>query len=79
MGSNQNRKKSGRPRCTTNQDDKYIRVSSLRNICLTGPQLAASVRIGEIQSHVPWLGVSCIIVLYVLVCDALVEVCYFAV
>uniref|UniRef100_A0A673VLP7 Discs large MAGUK scaffold protein 1a n=1 Tax=Salmo trutta TaxID=8032 RepID=A0A673VLP7_SALTR len=34
---------SGRPRCTTEQDDKYIRVSSLRNRCLTSPQLAASL------------------------------------
>ena len=29
--------------CTTKQEDKYIRVSSLRNRCLTGPQLAASL------------------------------------
>ena len=43
MGSNQNRKRSGRPRCTTKQEDKYIRVSSLRNRRLTGPQLAASL------------------------------------
>ena len=42
-GSNQNRK-SGRPRCTTEQEDKYIRVSSLRNRCLTSPQLAASIK-----------------------------------
>ena len=42
-GSNQNRKRSGRPRCTTKQEDKYIRVSSLRNRCHTGPQLAASL------------------------------------
>ena len=34
---NQNRKRSGRPRCTTEQEDKYIRVSSLRN------RLAASL------------------------------------
>ena len=40
--SNQNRKRSGRPRCTTEQEDKYIRVSSLKNRCLTSPQLAAS-------------------------------------
>ena len=40
--SNQNRK-SGRPRCTTEQVDKYIRVSSLRNKCLTSPQLADSI------------------------------------
>ncbi|KAF0039254.1 hypothetical protein F2P81_007489 [Scophthalmus maximus] len=43
MRSNQNRKRSGRPRCTTEQEDKYIRVSSLRNRHLTGPQLAASL------------------------------------
>ena len=42
-GSNQNRKKSGRSRCTTKQEDKYIIVSSLRNRRLTGPQLAASL------------------------------------
>ena len=41
--SNQNRKRSGRPRCTTEQEDKYIRVSSLRNRRLTCPQLAASL------------------------------------
>ena len=35
--------RSGRPRYTTKQEDKYIRVSSLRNRCLTGPQLAASL------------------------------------
>ena len=42
-GSNQSRKRSGRPRCTTEQEDKYIRVSSLRNRRLTGPELAASL------------------------------------
>ena len=42
-GSNQNRAWSGRPWCTTKQEDKYIRVCSLRNGCLTGPQLAASL------------------------------------
>ena len=41
--SNQNRKRSGRPRCTTEQEDKYIRVSSLRSRRLTSPQLAASL------------------------------------
>ena len=41
-GSNKDRK-SGRPRCTTEQEDKYIRVSSLRNRHLTSPQLAASL------------------------------------
>ena len=42
-GSNQNIKRSGRPRCTTEQEDKYIRVSSFRNRRLTSPQLAASL------------------------------------
>jgi hypothetical protein len=42
-GFNQNRKRSGRPRCTTEQEEKYIRVSSLRNIHLTSPQLAVSL------------------------------------
>ena len=41
--SNHNRKRSGRPRCTTEQEDKYIRVSSLRYRRLTSPQLAASL------------------------------------
>ena len=30
-GTNQNIKRSGRPRCITEQEDKYIRVFSLRN------------------------------------------------
>ena len=42
-GSNQNRKRSGRPRCTTEQEEKYIRGSSLRNRFLTSAQLAASL------------------------------------
>ena len=46
-GSNQNRKRSGRPLCTTEQEDKYIRVSSLRNRSLTGPQLAASLDVRQ--------------------------------
>jgi transposase len=41
--SNQNRKRSGRPQYTTEQKDKYIRVSSLRNRRLRSPQLAASL------------------------------------
>ena len=40
-GSNQNRKRSGRPRCTTEQEDKD--KSSLRNRRLTSSQLAASL------------------------------------
>ena len=43
-GANQIRKRSGRPKCTTEQEDKYIGVSSLRNRCLTSPQLAASLK-----------------------------------
>ncbi|XP_055781412.1 aldehyde dehydrogenase, mitochondrial-like isoform X2 [Salvelinus fontinalis] len=41
-GSNQNRKRSGRPRCRTEQEDKYIRVSSLRNRSLRSPQASWS-------------------------------------
>jgi transposase len=41
--SNQKRKRSGRTLCTTEQEDKYIRVSSLRNRHLTSPQLVASL------------------------------------
>ena len=37
--SNQNRERSGRPRCTTEQEDKYIRVSRLRNRRLTCPEV----------------------------------------
>ena len=40
--SNQKRK-SGRPRCSNEQEDKYISVSSLKNRHLTSPQLAASL------------------------------------
>jgi transposase len=40
-GSNQKRKRSGTPRCITEQEDKYIRVSRLRNRHLTIPQLEA--------------------------------------
>jgi transposase len=42
-GSNQHRKRSGRPQCTIEQEDNYIIVSSLRNRRLTSPQLAASL------------------------------------
>lgn len=42
-GSNQSRKRSGRPRCTTGQEEKYIRVSGLRNRRLTGSELGASL------------------------------------
>ena len=41
-GSNKNIKRSGRPRCTSEQEDKYIRVSSLRNRHLTS-QLSVSL------------------------------------
>ena len=34
---------NGRPRCTNEQGDKYIRVSSLRNRRVTSPQLPASL------------------------------------
>ncbi|KAM9551562.1 uncharacterized protein ACWYII_028889 isoform 2-T7 [Salvelinus alpinus] len=34
-GSNQNRKRSGRPRCTTEQEDKYIRRPASRSRLFT--------------------------------------------
>ena len=42
-GSNQNKKRSEKPWCTTEQEYNYLRVFSLRNRCLTSPQLAASL------------------------------------
>ena len=42
-GPNQKRKRSGRPRGTTEQEDKYIRVSSLRNKHLTSPKQVTSL------------------------------------
>lgn len=41
-GSNQDRSRSGRPKCTSAKEDKYLRVSS-RNRRLTAPELAASL------------------------------------
>nr|XP_054769264.1 uncharacterized protein LOC129276894 [Lytechinus pictus] len=42
-GSNGNRRRSGRPKTTSPAEDKYIRVSSLRNRCLTCPQITAGL------------------------------------
>ncbi|KAL7407969.1 hypothetical protein ABVT39_016384 [Epinephelus coioides] len=42
-GSNQNTKRSKGPRYTAELEDEYIRVSSLRQRHLTGPQLASSL------------------------------------
>ena len=42
-GSNGDRKRSGRPKTTSPAEDKYIRVSSLRNRCLTCPQITADL------------------------------------
>lgn len=39
-GLNQKRKRNVKAKYTTEQEDKYIRVSSLRNKPLKGPQLA---------------------------------------
>lgn len=44
--SNKVRKRSGRPRWTTAQKDKCLRVWSSRQRRLTGPQLAASPMLG---------------------------------
>ena len=42
-GSDYNGKSNGRTKCTTEQEDKYIRGSSLRNRRLSGPRWAASL------------------------------------
>ena len=42
-GSIKDKHRSGRPKCTTAQENKYIRVSSLINRCLTAPEIAASL------------------------------------
>lgn len=42
-GSNKDRKRSGRPRSTSSSEDKYVRVSSLRNRRLTCPELTANL------------------------------------
>ena len=42
-GSIKDKHRSGRPKCTTAQEDKYIRVSSLMNRRLTAPEIAASL------------------------------------
>nr|XP_054769591.1 uncharacterized protein LOC129277439 [Lytechinus pictus] len=42
-GSNGDRRRSGRPKTTSPAEDKYIRVSSLRNRCLTCPQITADL------------------------------------
>ena len=59
-GSNQNRKRSGRPRCTTKQE--YIRVSSLRNRCKTPVSMSTVKRqlrdaglLGRVAKKKPYL------------------------
>lgn len=42
--SNQDRKRSGRPQYTTVQEDKRIRVPSLKKRYLTDPQLATVLK-----------------------------------
>ncbi|XP_008558725.3 transposable element Tcb1 transposase [Microplitis demolitor] len=42
-GKNEDRKRSGRPKSTTNQEDNFIRVLSKRNRRLTAPQITAAL------------------------------------
>lgn len=42
-GKNEDRKRSGRPKSTTSQEDNFIRVLSKRNRRLTAPQITASL------------------------------------
>ena len=41
-GRNSDRKRSGRPKATTQSEDKFLRVNSLRDRWLTGQQLQAA-------------------------------------
>ena len=46
-GGNSDRKRSGRPKATTQSEDKFLRVNSLRNRRLTGQQLKHSLTLVE--------------------------------
>ena len=45
-GGNSDRKRSGRPKATTQSEDKFLRVNSLRDRRLTGQQLQAQLNTG---------------------------------
>ena len=46
-GGNSDRKRSGRPKATTESEDKFLRVNSLRDRRLTGQQLQAQLNTGR--------------------------------
>ena len=46
-GANFDRKRSGRPKATTESEDKFLRVNSLRDRQLTGHQLQAQLNSGR--------------------------------
>lgn len=46
-GGNSDRKRSGRPKATTESEDKFLRVNSLRDRRLTGQQLQAQLNSGH--------------------------------
>ena len=46
-GGNSNRKRSGRPKATTQSEDKFLRVNSLRDRRLTGQQLQVQLNTGR--------------------------------
>ena len=46
-GGNSDRKRSGRPKATTESEDKFLRVNSLRDRRLTGQQLQAQLNSGR--------------------------------
>ena len=46
-GGNSDRKRSGRPKDTTQSEDKFLRVNSLRDRRLTGQQLQAQLHTGR--------------------------------
>ena len=46
-GGNSDRKRSGRPKATTESEDKFLRVNSLPDRRLTGQQLQAQLNTGR--------------------------------
>jgi len=46
-GSHEDHHRKGRPRVTSTAEDKFIRVTSLRNCQLTAPQIAAQVNASQ--------------------------------
>ena len=50
-GSHENRHRKGRPRVTSAADNKFIRVTSLRILQLTSPQIAAQINASQSSSN----------------------------